>query len=100
MGMERHEVPTVFVRGAAVPGEVAYAERELRLALLSARAVSFVVLSIDTEGVDPAVVAVEVGIDGEDIEARAAGATVRIAADLCIEDLIAHLARSLVENGI
>jgi hypothetical protein len=99
MGMERHEVPTIFVRGFASPLEVAYADRALQVALLRARTVRYVILWVDVEGASPALVEIEVETDDSLVNASATGATVRAAADRSIAKLIADLARSLAESA-
>jgi hypothetical protein len=91
MGMERHEVPTVFVRGHADPRDVQYVERQLCNALREARPVSYTVLYIDATPTR-AVVEIEAGsVDGTVAE-RAEADTVRQAGDSCIGAMCAHLA--------
>jgi hypothetical protein len=88
--MERHEVPTVFVHGHVEPLDVGYVEERLCAALLEAPAVRYSVLWIDT--VAGPIVEIEAGVIAGPIGARARGATVRIAGDMCIGMLRERLA--------
>ena len=88
MGMERHEVPTVFVHGHAAPSDVGYVEDRL-CAALHDTVVRYLVLRIDTVG--GAAVEIEAGIATGPIGARASGPSVRAAGDTCVGLLLQRL---------
>ena len=90
MEMERHEVPTVFIRGHADPSDVAYVEAALCVALRSAPPLQYTVLIIDAT-TPHAVVEVEAGSLGGALEARGEADTVRRACDACIGAFVDQL---------
>lgn len=97
MGMERHEVPTVFVRGVAAPSDVGYADQRLQAVLLECPcAVRYAVLWIATDGVDGIEVEIEIGSADAPISARAVGTKLCDTADACLELLVDQLTATLV----
>jgi hypothetical protein len=97
-GMQRHEVPTVFVHGHAAPADVREVEEHLWVALLRAPALQYSVLWIETSTVEIRV-EVEAGLRSGVINARGDGATVGAAGDNCIRRLMEQFSAVLVQNG-
>jgi hypothetical protein len=95
--MQRHEIPTVFVHGSAAPEDVRYAEDLLCDTCGQLPSINYSVLWVDAAmSLDNAfemVVEVELGLGGDIISSRGAGATVRVAADVCMDELRRALAR-------
>jgi hypothetical protein len=106
IGMQRHEVPTVFVHGRANAPDVRYVEDRLASALLLAPAVRYTVLWIEAATV-PVRVEIEAGTVGTTVatwvgtpvNACCDGATVRAAGDACIALMLRRLSPVLTENG-
>ncbi len=90
-GMQRHEVPTVFVHGAAAPADVQYVDDQLCTALLAAPAVHYSVLRIDAAVPGASIVEIEAESDLGRIDARCTGVDVRSAGDASIADFVERI---------
>jgi hypothetical protein len=101
MGMERHEVPTVFVRGGAAPDAVRDVEASLVAALARTRRVTYSVLWIEADTPGEIAVEIEVGTTAGPVGARAEGSALRATGAACIAMLGERLDLDplLVENG-
>jgi hypothetical protein len=98
MGMERHEVPTMFVHGHTAPADVQYVEETLCAALLCSPAVRYSIVWIEAAAL-PVSVEIEAGVSTGTIDARREGTSVRNAGDACVAALVRSLAPAFVENG-
>jgi hypothetical protein len=94
----RHEVPTVFVHGHAVPSDVRYVEEQLVVALVTSSTVQYSVLWIDTIAAVDVTVEIEAGLTTGTVGSRVEGPTVRRAGDACIAAFLQRMP-VLVENG-
>jgi hypothetical protein len=90
-GMHRHEVPTVFVHGAAAPVDVQYVEEQLCMALLAARAVHYSLLRIDAAVPGASIVEIEAAVEGGSIDVRCTGTDVRSAGDASVADFVVRI---------
>jgi hypothetical protein len=81
--LQRHEVPTVFVRGTVVPDDVQHVEDMLSAALFAAPDVHYSVLTIEASP-DLVRVGVEAGVGADVVDEIGTGTTVRAAGEACM----------------